>query len=113
LAQRKNPAASSWMGSIRTVMTGKSVFLLLGGLLIGVISGPQGMEKVEGFFVTPFQGVLCLFLLEMGMVASRRFEDLRRAGVFLVAFAIIIPVVHAFVGIWLGMHLGLSKGGAF
>lgn len=113
LAQRKNPAASSWMGSIKTVMTGKSVFLLLGGLLIGVIAGPQGMAKVEGFFVTPFQGVLCLFLLEMGMVASRRFEDLRKAGFFLLAFAVVIPVVHAIAGIWLGMYLGLSKGGAF
>ncbi|MCD8483619.1 MAG: sodium-dependent bicarbonate transport family permease [Verrucomicrobia bacterium] len=113
LVQRKNPAASSWLGSIKTVLTGKSVFLLLGGLLIGVLSGPQGMEKVAGFFVVPFQGVLCLFLLEMGMVASRRFDDLRKTGPFLLVFAILVPVLHAVLAIWLGAHLGLSRGGAF
>jgi hypothetical protein len=102
-----------WTSSLRTVITGKSVFLLLGGLLIGMISGERGLAKVDAFFVAPFQGVLCLFLLEMGMVASRRFGDLRKVGVFLFLFGVIMPLVHSVVGIYLGYLCGLSRGGAF
>ncbi|MGC9451640.1 MAG: sodium-dependent bicarbonate transport family permease [Oceanipulchritudo sp.] len=103
----------TWKESLGMVLRGKSVFLLLGGLLIGMLSGEAGLAKVEAFFVTPFQGVLCLFLLEMGMVASRRFGDLRRAGIFLILFGILMPLVHASAGICLGSLCGLSRGGAF
>lgn len=102
-----------WTRSLRTVVTGKSVFLLLGGLLIGMISGESGLAQVEAFFVEPFKGVLCLFLLEMGMVASRRFEDLRRVGIFLFLFGILMPLLHALLGIYIGYLCGLSRGGCF
>ena len=55
-------------------------------MVIGALSGKSGMNSVEGFFVTPFQGVLALFLLEMGMVAGRRLGDLKKVGVFLLLF---------------------------
>lgn len=102
-----------WTQSVRTVLTGKSVFLLIGGLIIGLISGEAGLAKVDAFFVQPFQGVLCLFLLEMGMVASRRFGDLRKVGPFLLGFGIIVPLLHAVLGISIGELCGLSRGGAF
>lgn len=54
-------------------------------LLIGVLSGQTSMNSVEGFFVTPFQGVLALVLLEMGMLAGRRLGDLKKLGVHLLA----------------------------
>ena len=41
-----------------------------GALIVGALCGDAGMKKVEPFFVTPFQGVLALFLLEMGVVAG-------------------------------------------
>lgn len=114
MVNRSNGAEqSSWARSLKTVVTGKSVFLLLGGLVVGMLSGERGLAQVDAFFVAPFKGVLCLFLLEMGMVASRRFEDLRKAGVFLFAFAILMPVLHAFLGMYLGQLIGLSRGGAF
>ena len=102
-----------WTRSLRTVLTGKSVFLLLGGLLIGMVSGESGLAQVEAFFVEPFKGVLCLFLLEMGMVASRRFEDLRRVGIFLFLFGILMPLLHALIGTYIGYLCGLSRGGCF
>lgn len=115
LVQRRNGSVKSagWFSPVRSVLTGKSIFLLLGGLLVGALSGESGMAKVSGFFVTPFQGVLCIFLLEMGMVAARRFPELRRVGPPLVIFAIAIPLFHALIGIYLGYLLGLSRGGAF
>jgi hypothetical protein len=69
------------------------------------------MAKVEGFFVTPFQGVLTLFLLEMGIVAARRLRDLRVAGFFLVFFGTLLPLAHGALGAVLGSLAGLSLGG--
>ena len=114
LVQRASAGSGDrqWTSALRTVLTGKSVFLLLGGLFIGIFSGDAGLAKVSAFFVDPFQGVLCLFLLEMGMVAARRFADIRKVGVFLIAFGLMIPVLHALLGLAVGYWCGLSRGGA-
>jgi len=69
----------------RDAVLGRRVLLLIGALVIGVLSGQTAMNSVEGFFVTPFQGVLALVLLEMGMLAGRRLGDLKKLGVFLLA----------------------------
>ena len=107
---------SLWGGGTRRALNeaafGRSVLLLVGALIIGALSGKRGMDMTEGFFVTPFQGVLALFLLEMGMVASRRLEDLKRVGLFLLCFGIAAPLVHGFIGVALGHWAGLSLGGA-
>ena len=71
--------------------------------------GPPAMT--EGLFVTPFQGVLTLFLLEMGMVAARRLGDLKKVGPFLLAFGMLAPLVHGCVGVAVGHWTGLSLGG--
>ncbi len=106
---------SVFNGSVRQVLheaiLGRSVVLLVGALGVGALCGTAGMQKVEAFFVTPFQGVLALFLLEMGMVAGQRFGDLRRVGPFLVAFGILLPLVHGLLGVVLGRYVGLSLGG--
>jgi hypothetical protein len=93
-------------------MFGRSVLLLLGSMAIGWASGPRGAESTAPFFVAPFQGILSLFLLEMGMVAARRFADLRKAGAFLVGWGIAAPLLHATLGVLAGHAAGLSIGGA-
>ena len=93
-------------------LLGRSVFLLLGSLLVGYFSGQRGLDATAGFFVVPFQGILALFLLEMGMVAARRFGDLRKVGVFLLFFGVGMPILHGMVGIMLGKIVGLSLGGS-
>jgi hypothetical protein len=117
LGKRLSPPVSGQaqasMGSIvHEALLGRSVFLLVGGLLVGWLSGPGGMAAVEPFFVTPFQGILALFLLEMGAVAGRRLGDLRRVGPFLLAFGVVMPVVHGAIGVLVGQWAGLSLGGA-
>jgi uncharacterized protein len=98
-------------GVLHEALLGRSVFLLVGTLIVGFLCGKRGMESVAGFFVTPFQGVLALFLLELGTVAGRRLGDLRKVGAFLVAFGIVMPVIHGVLGVMLGRAVGLSLGG--
>ncbi len=97
--------------SLHEAVAGRSVLLLVGSLLIGWLCGPDGLKSTEAFFVAPFQGVLALFLLEMGMVAARRFSDLREVGPFLLGFATLFPVAAGFVGAAAGWLTGLSLGG--
>ena len=104
-------SSGKWKQPLHEALLGRSVFLLVGGLVVGALAGKAGMEKVGAFFVTPFQGVLALFLLEMGLVAGRRIGDLRQVGPFLVVFGILFPVVHGMLGVLLGKYTGLSLGG--
>ncbi len=113
LAQAGQSEERSLRDGMHETLTGRSVVLLAGGLVIGLLSGPAGLAKVAPFFVEPFQGALCLFLLEMGRVAAGRLEDLRSSGAFLLAFSVLMPILHGFAGIILGSATGLSEGGAF
>ena len=114
LATRKagSNSGASLKPALHEAVFGRSVFLLVGSLMIGALCGQPGMAKVEPFFVTPFQGVLALFLLEMGLVAGRRLEDLKRVGPFLLCFGIVMPLIHGCIGVALGKWVGLELGGA-
>ena len=112
IARHGMGGSTRWSSVLHEVLTGRSVFLLVGGLVIGYIVGTPGLERVAPLFVDLFQGVLMLFLLDMGMVAARRLRDLRTSGVFLVLFAILLPIGHGVVGVWMGILTELSVGGA-
>lgn len=112
IARMKVGGRGSWGEVLHEVVAGRSILLLLGGVVIGFLSGKEGLAKVSPFFVDLFQGVLTLFLLEMGMVAARRFGDLRRVGIFLLGFGIVMPILHGALGAWLGALAGLSVGGS-
>jgi uncharacterized protein len=91
---------------------GKSIFLLLGGLLVGAAVGPERVTDVSPLFFDLFRGALAFFLLEMGIVTAHRLGDLRRTGPFLVAFGTLMPVVLGLAGVVAGGLAGLSVGGA-
>ncbi len=111
LAKRDDLGAVGWGRLAHETLFGKAVYLLLGGLLIGAIAGPDGLAPVQPLFGDLFKGVLCLFLLEMGLVAGSRLAELRRAGPFLIAFGLCVPVVFGAIGLLVGRGLGLSVGG--
>jgi uncharacterized protein len=102
---------TDWKLLTHEVFLGKSIVLLLGGLLIGWAAGPAALEPISGLFFGLFHGVLALFLLEMGLVAAGQVGSLRRHGVFLVIFGVLFPLFGAVVGGALGWQLGLSVGG--
>jgi hypothetical protein len=89
-----------------------SVFLLLASLAIGLVSGERGRAALRPFTDALFPGILCLFLLDMGMVAARRVADLRRAGAFLVGFALLAPLASAAAAVALSRLAGLGAGDA-
>jgi hypothetical protein len=104
--------AAPWGKLLHELFTSKGILLLLGGLVIGLLSGQTGYQQVGPFFDVPFRGVLTIFLLEMGLVTGRRLGDLRAAGGFLAGFALVMPLLHGMMGVWVGQHVGLSLGGA-
>ncbi|MEZ5278127.1 MAG: sodium-dependent bicarbonate transport family permease [Opitutaceae bacterium] len=98
--------------ALHEVVTGNSIFLLICGLVIGAVAGAEGMKRAAPFFVDPFYGVLILFLLEMGIVAGARLQDLSGVGWGLIAMGMILPLVQGCFGLLLAGWLGLSVGGA-
>ncbi len=112
LAQRHAGRKVPWGEALREVLTGKSVLLLVGGLLIGLATGPDGYKKVEPLMGGLFQGLLMIFLLEMGVVTGRRLGDVRRAGPGLVVFALVFPLIGGTLGVLAGWVSGMSAGGA-
>jgi uncharacterized protein len=100
------------------VITGQSIMLMGGMLVIGFIATNFMPEKpfapFHDFFYSKgmmFRGALCIFLLEMGLVAGERLGDLKKVGPFLIAFGILIPIVHGFFGVLLGHLAGMNLGG--
>lgn len=93
------------------VFLGKSIVLLIGGLLIGWVAGPEGLVSISPLFFDLFKGILALFLLEMGLITAAQFGSLRQYGPFLILFGIGMPLFSAVIGTGLGLALGLSVGG--
>tara|TARA_R110002124_G_scaffold80533_9_gene213142 strand:+ start:8983 stop:9939 length:957 start_codon:yes stop_codon:yes gene_type:complete len=112
IPQLMSKNSGSLKKALHEVMTGSSIVLLVGGLIIGFIAGPARFESVSPFFVSGFQGALFLFLLELGMVTATRLRDLKKVGFFLLGFGIIVPIIHGALAVWVGLMAGLSVGGA-
>jgi hypothetical protein len=94
------------------VFTGKSVVLLVGGILIGLISGSAGYEKVEPFFGSLFTGMLTIFLLQLGIQAGHSMRDAKNAGFGLLAFAALFPFFAGALGVVSAQAIGMSEGGS-
>lgn len=97
---------------LHEVLTGRTMVLLVGGLVVGLLMGDHGWKPVAPFFEGGFKGALTLFLLEMGLLAGERIGDLRKVGPFLLAFGTVMPVLHGAIGVALGHWAGLSVGGS-
>lgn len=97
---------------VREIGLNGSVVMLLGAFVIGAITGARGMSMLKPFLVDPFAGFLCLFLLDMGLVAGRGLKPgLKHLSGSLVAFAVFMPLIGGSVAALLAMAIGLSPGG--
>ncbi|MDZ8028083.1 MAG: sodium-dependent bicarbonate transport family permease [Nostoc sp. SerVER01] len=100
----------AWGEVLQEAFLNSSVFLLVGSLIIGFLTGERGGKTLEPFTQGMFYGVLSFFLLDMGLVAAKRIKDLQKTGVFLISFAILIPIVNAGIGLLIAKFIGMPQG---
>lgn len=115
LARRYAADASGeidWPELLREAFCNGSVFVLMGSLVIGSITGAKGETALAPFTSGIFKGVLCIFLLDMGLVSARRLAASRELHAFHIGFALFAPLAHAALGIALALLLGLGRGDA-
>jgi hypothetical protein len=103
---------TNWGEILREAFLNPSVYLLMGALTIGIVTGKNGWESMSPLFGDLFKGILAFFLLDMGLVAAKRMHELKKLGPFLIIFAILMPIVNASVGIALAYFFELTKGDA-
>lgn len=108
-----NPAIAqkSTTKTLHEILTARSMILLVGGLIVGLLMGAHRYEPIKPFFESGFKGALVLFLLEMGIIAGARVSDLKRVGFRLISLGIALPILNGTLGVLLGHWSGLSVGG--
>jgi uncharacterized protein len=107
----EDEAESSWGGVLHEAFLNGSVLLLIGSVVVGVASGKEGWGKLHLFVEKDiFYGALMFFLLDMGLVAARRIRDLKQTGMFLIGFAILMPIGNAVLGILIAKLVGMGPG---
>lgn len=113
-AKREKPIAGSEQGElVREVFLNASIVVLVGALIIGWIAGEEGTATVEPFFVDLFQGVLCLFLLDMGLSAGRGLrQGWRQLSVMTVGFGLYMPLISAAIAAAIAALIGMPAGDA-
>jgi hypothetical protein len=102
----------AWSEVLQEAFLNSSVFLLVGSLVIGVLTGERGWKVLAPFTQDMFYGILTFFLLDMGLVAARRIKDLQKTGFFLISFGILIPIVNAAIALLMAKFIGMPQGNA-
>jgi len=112
LARRGAGGETPWGKLMHEILTGTSIFLMVGGVIIGYYAGiVKLVSPLDKMFMDLFMGVLAFFLLEMGLLASARLDAIRKKGAFLILFGILFPITAGAFGAFLGAMFGLSLGG--
>jgi len=112
LLARQGSVGSRRSELLREILLNGAVVMLLGSFVIGIVTGDRGLALLKPFLADAFAGFLCLFLLDMGLVAGRGLRDEGRAlSASVMAFAIIMPLIGAICAAALSPLVGLSPGG--
>ncbi|MFT6104681.1 MAG: hypothetical protein ACJA1E_001104 [Paracoccaceae bacterium] len=114
LAARSSGGAKITPELLRHILGNGSIVLLVGSFVIGALTGQSGLEQLKPLIILPFTGVLCIFLLDMGLTAGKSLMQNRKdISGGLLAFGCIMPIIGSVVGGITGSLLGLSDGGVF
>ncbi|MCZ8258683.1 MAG: sodium-dependent bicarbonate transport family permease, partial [Beijerinckiaceae bacterium] len=113
IAKGREAQAGRLGAIIAETLRGRGVLLLTGGMTIGFLANDAQWDQIAPFYEHLFRGILMLFLLEMGMTASRHIRAYAGVGRFMTVFAILSPVIWGITGVLLGKLAGLGMGGAF
>jgi hypothetical protein len=117
LARRREPRAAGEAPRCHSLgqvlhesFTDGAQLLLLGAMVVGLLTGEAGQQAMHPFSVDLFKGMLAFFLLDMGLLAARNFGALRGRSPWLLAYALVGPLVHATLALGLALLCGLSAG---
>jgi uncharacterized protein len=111
LNQNRNEKIS-WSRLLRDAFFNGSVLVLIGSLVIGILTGESGGKALSSFTADIFKGMLCLFLLDMGIISARRLAGIGQLGAFPVGFAIAVPLCNAAIAIAIAHFIRLDRGDA-
>lgn len=109
-SKNQNEQEFVWSEVLQEAFLNSSVFLLVGSLFMGILTGEHGWQTLKPFTQDMFYGVLTFFLLDMGLLAARRIRDLQTTGVFLILFAILVPIFNAGIALLIAKAIGMSQG---
>jgi hypothetical protein len=112
LGSRHRNKSVPWGKTLHEVVTGKTILLLVGGLVIGAVTSQAGYLKVVPFFIDLQSGFLVLFLLQLGYLAGSNWGEIKKVGAMVGVFALIFPIFAGTLGVLTGTMVGLSVGGA-
>ena len=112
LGSRHRNKSVQWGKTLHEVITGKTILLLVGGLVIGAVTSHAGYLKVAPFFIDLQSGFLALFLLHLGYLAGSNWGEIKKVGAMVGVFALVFPVLAGTLGVLAGNIVGLSIGGA-
>jgi hypothetical protein len=112
LGSRLTEAGAPWLETLREVITGKTITMMVGGMAIGFFTTSAGYDRVSPFFIDIQYGVLALFLLHLGCLAGGNLSQISHVGSLIAVFGIVFPIVAGALGAAAGSAIGLSIGGA-
>jgi hypothetical protein len=84
--------------------------LLLGAMLVGLLTGESGRAAMQPFSGDLFKGMLAFFLLDMGLLTARNLPKVRGQSPWLLAYAVLAPLLHALLALGLAFAVGLPLG---
>lgn len=111
-SEKDSDGEFSWKTVFHEAFLNGSVFLIVGSLIIGMLTGEAGWHKLEPFTQGIFYGILTFFLLDMGLVAAKRIKDLQKTGIFLIGFSLFMPIFNGIIGSFLAKILYFTQGNA-
>ena len=97
---------------LRESLTDGAQLLLLGAMVVGILTGDAGKLAMQPFSADLFKGMLAFFLLDMGLLTARNFPQIRGSSLWLLAYAVVGPLLHAALALALAWVVGVSAGNA-
>jgi uncharacterized protein len=107
-----NAPRSIQTGLLHETILNGAVLLLVGSFVIGAVIGKAGFASIAPVFDAGFRGALCIFLLDMGLLAARRLIEARSLTWRLIVLGIALPLVNGTIGAAVGALVGLDAGSA-
>lgn len=97
----------------KEIFTNGAVLLMIGSFIAGIFTGKPGLDQLHGFLVAPFKGILCLFLMDMGLLVTKRFQNLKAISFNVIAFGIYMPIISIIFAILITKFVKMSNADSF